>query len=44
MTDRCSCTLTTEQRGFARTMANTSITNATGEDGTDIGTFGFGAQ
>jgi CSLREA domain-containing protein len=39
MTDRCSCTLTTDQRGFARTVDNTSITNASGGDGTDIGAF-----
>src|SRR6266478_1003106 len=37
-------TLTTDQRGFARTVDNTSITNATGGDGTDIGAFEFGAQ
>jgi len=37
-------TLTTDQRGFARTVDNTSITNVTGGDGTDIGAFEFGAH
>ena len=37
-------TLTTDQRGFARKVDNTSITNAGGGDGTDIGAFEFGAQ
>jgi hypothetical protein len=37
-------TLTTDQRGFSRTVDNTSIVNATGGDGTDIGAFEFGAQ
>src|SRR5438105_12480037 len=36
--------LTKDQRGFARTVDNTSITNATGGDGTDIGAFEFGVQ
>ena len=39
-----SGTLTTDQRGFSRTVDNTSIPNATGGDGTDIGAFEFGAQ
>src|SRR5438105_13812191 len=37
-------TLTTDQRGFARTVDNGSIPNATGGDGTDIGAFEFGAH
>ena len=37
-------TLTTDQRGFSRTVDNTSIPNATGGDGTDIGAFEFGAH
>ncbi|PYK69911.1 MAG: hypothetical protein DME45_00200 [Verrucomicrobia bacterium] len=37
-------TLTTDQRGFARTVDNSSIPNASGGDGTDIGAFEFGAQ
>src|SRR5205085_9066003 len=37
-------TLTTDQRGFARTVDNTSITNATRGDGTDIGAFEFRAH
>jgi hypothetical protein len=37
-------TLTTDQRGFSRTVDNTAITNATGGDGTDIGAFEFGAH
>jgi hypothetical protein len=37
-------TLTTDQRGFARKVDNTSIPNATGGDGTDIGAFEFGAH
>ena len=37
-------TLTTDQRGLARTVDNSSIANANGGDGTDIGAFEFGAQ
>jgi CSLREA domain-containing protein len=37
-------TLTTDQRGFHRTVDNSSIPNANGGDGTDIGAFEFGAQ
>ena len=37
-------TLTTDQRGFSRTVDNSSIANAAGGDGTDIGAFEFGAQ
>jgi len=36
--------LTTDQRGFSRTIDNGSVTNANGGDGTDIGAFEFGAQ
>jgi hypothetical protein len=36
--------LTTNQRGFARTVDNSGIANATGGDGTDIGAYEFGAQ
>jgi hypothetical protein len=37
-------TLTKDQRGYPRTVDNTSITNATGGDGTDIGAFEVQAQ
>ena len=37
-------TLTTDQRGFARTVNNSGIPNATGGDGTDIGAYEFGAH
>ena len=37
-------TLTTDQRGFARTVDNSAVPNANGGDGTDIGAFEFGAQ
>jgi CSLREA domain-containing protein len=37
-------TLTTDQRGFARTVDNSGIANPTGGDGTDIGAYEFGAQ
>jgi len=37
-------TLTTDQRGFSRTVDNSSIANASGGDGTDIGAFEFGAH
>ena len=37
-------TLTTDQRGFARTVDNGSVPNANGGDGTDIGAFELGAQ
>lgn len=37
-------TLTTDQRGFARTVDNSGIANATGGDGTDIGAYEFGAH
>ena len=37
-------TLTTDQRGFARTVDNSSIANANGGDGPDIGAVEFGAQ
>jgi hypothetical protein len=36
-------TLTTDQRGFARTV-DRPVANAAGSDGTDIGAFEFGAQ
>jgi len=39
-----SGTLTTDQRGFSRTVDNGSIPNANGGDGTDVGAFEFGAQ
>ncbi|HEX4946309.1 MAG TPA: choice-of-anchor Q domain-containing protein, partial [Blastocatellia bacterium] len=35
--------LTTDQRGFARTLDSLAIANAAGGDGTDIGAFEFGA-
>jgi len=37
-------TLTTDQRGLARTVDRSAAANATGGDGTDIGAFEFGAQ
>jgi CSLREA domain-containing protein len=37
-------TLTTDQRGFARTVDKSGIANATGGDGTDIGAYELGAQ
>jgi CSLREA domain-containing protein len=37
-------TLTTDQRGFARTVDKSGVPNATGGDGTDVGAFEFGAQ
>jgi hypothetical protein len=37
-------TLTTDQRGFSRTVDNSSISNAMGGDGTDIGAYEFGAH
>ena len=37
-------TLTTDQRGFARTVDNSAIPNASGGDGTDIGAYEFGAH
>ena len=37
-------TLTADQRGFARTVNNSSIPNPPGGDGTDIGAFEFGAH
>ena len=37
-------TLTTDQRGFSRTVDNSSIPNPPGGDGTDIGAFEFGAH
>jgi len=36
--------LTTDQRGLSRTVDNSSIPNATGGDGTDIGAFELGAH
>jgi len=36
--------LTTDQRGFSRTVDRSSIPNAAGGDGTDIGAFEFGAH
>ena len=37
-------TLTTDQRGLARTVDRSGVANATGGDGTDIGAYEFGAQ
>lgn len=37
-------TLTTDQRGFARTVDKSGIPNANGGDGTDIGAYEFGSQ
>ena len=37
-------TLTADQRGFSRTVDNSSIPNPPGGDGTDIGAFEFGAH